>query len=97
LSEVENIQTVQSEVKEEKLKRPRKHKHNKPTQTVEPKPAAFPSEEFVNPWGFVHLSREALEAFGVKKTGDAKKPYEKTNVTIDLQEGALIIKKASTV
>jgi len=94
MNEIENNQTVQSEVKEGKHKLERKHKHKQPTQTAEPKPATFPAEEFVNQWGFIHLSREALEAFGVRKTGDVKKPYEKTNVTIDLQEGALIIKKA---
>ena len=92
MSEIENDQTVQSEVKEEKTKRQRK-KREQPTQTVESKPAAFPTEEFVNQWGFIQLSREALASFGVKKTGDVKKPYEKTNVTIDMQEGALIIKK----
>ncbi len=94
MSEIESNATVQSEVKEEKPKRQRKQKPKQTTQTVEPKLATFPAKEFVNQWGFVHLSREALEAFGVKKTGDAKKPYEKTNVTIDLQEGALVIKKA---
>jgi len=94
MSEIENNQTVQPEVKEEKPKRERGQKSKQPTQTVEPKSATFPVEEFINQWGFIHLSREALEAFGVKKTGDIKKPYEKTSITIDLQEGALVIKKA---
>ena len=94
MSDIENKQTVQPEAKEEKLKRSRKHKSEQPKQTVEPKSATFPVKEFVNQWGFIHLNREALEAFGVKKTGDAKKPYEKTNLTIDLLEGTLILKKA---
>jgi hypothetical protein len=93
MNEVENCQTVQSEVEKEKSNRERKPKNNKPTQTAEPKPAIFPAKEFVNQWGFIHLSREALEAFGVNRTNDNKKPYEKTNITIDLQQGALIIKK----
>jgi len=94
MSEIENNQTVQSEVKDEKPKRERKQKPKQATQTVDPKSATFPVEEFINPWGFIRLSRNVLEAFGVNRTSDVKKPYEKTSVTIDLQEGALVIKKA---
>ena len=46
----------------------------------------FPAEGFVNPWGFVRLNGKVAEAFGVIKG-------QKTPITIDLQEGALVIKK----
>jgi len=94
MSEAENNQTVEPKVKDEKSKRERKQNRKQSTQTVEPKSAAFPVEEFINPWGFIRLNRNVLEAFGVNHTSDVKKPYEKTNITIDLQEGALVVKKA---
>jgi len=47
----------------------------------------FPAEGFVNPWGFIHLNSKVAEAFGATKG-------QKTPITIDLQKGALIIKKA---
>jgi len=46
----------------------------------------FPIEAFVNPWGFIHLNSKVAEAFGATKG-------QKTPITIDLQKGALIIKK----
>jgi len=46
----------------------------------------FPAEGFVNPWGFVRLNSKVAEAFGAIKG-------QKTPITIDLQEGALVIKK----
>ena len=52
-----------------------------------PSTASFPVKAFVNPWGFIHLSKEVLEAFGVEKG-------KKTDVTIDMNEGSLIIRKA---
>ena len=55
-------------------------------KTAEPAPA-FPAEGFVNPWGFIHLNSKVAEAFGATKG-------QKTPITIDLQEGTLIIKKA---
>ena len=54
-------------------------KTEKPTLT-------FPAEGFVNKWGFIHLNSKVAEAFGAIKR-------QKTPITIDLQEGALIIKK----
>jgi hypothetical protein len=93
MNEVENSQTVQSEVKKEKPKLQPKPKTKQSPQTAEPKPATFPAKEFVNQWGFIHLSREALTAFGFSRTSDNKKPYEKTNITIDMQEGAFVIRK----
>ena len=47
----------------------------------------FPAEGFVNKWGFIHLKGKVAEAFGATKG-------QKTPITIDLQEGALVIKKA---
>jgi len=47
----------------------------------------FPAEGFVNKWGFIHLKGKVSEAFGAIKG-------QKTPITIDLQEGALVIKKA---
>jgi len=56
------------------------------TKTEEPTPT-FPAEGFVNPWGFIHLNSKVAEAFGATKV-------QKTPITIELQEGALVIKKA---
>lgn len=47
----------------------------------------FTAEGFVNKWGFIHLNSKVAEAFGATKG-------QKTPITIDLQEGALVIKKA---
>ncbi len=47
---------------------------------------AFPVKAAINKWGFIHLSRDAVEAFGATKG-------EKTPITIDLHEGTLVIKK----
>jgi len=87
MNEIENNQTVQLETKEEKPKRQRKQKPKQSTQTVESKSATFPVEGFVNSWGFIRLSQRVAEAFGTLQG-------QKTPITIDLQEGALIIKKA---
>ena len=59
------------------------------TKAKESKPATstFPAKTFINKWGFIHLSQKVTEAFGTTKG-------EKTPITINLQEGALIIKKA---
>ena len=46
----------------------------------------FPANGFVNRWGFIHLKGKVAEAFGAIKG-------QKTPITIDLQEGALVIKK----
>ena len=67
---------------EKKAKKERKSKATEPIQ----KPV-FPATEFVNPWGFIHLSQKVTEAFGAHKG-------QKTPITIDLQEGALVIRKA---
>lgn len=56
------------------------------TKTEEPT-LTFPAEGFVNPWGFIRLNSKVAEAFGAIKG-------QKTPITIDLQEGALVIKKA---
>lgn len=55
------------------------------TKTEEPTPT-FPAEGFVNPWGFIRLNSKVAEAFGAIKG-------QKTPITIDLQEGVLVIKK----
>jgi len=56
------------------------------TKTEETTPT-FSAEGFVNPWGFIRLNSKVAEAFGATKG-------QKTPITIDLQEGALVIKKA---
>jgi len=56
-------------------------------KTKENSKVAFPAQAFINQWGFIHLNQEAVEAFGAVKG-------QKTPITIDLNEGALIIKKA---
>jgi hypothetical protein len=66
-------------------------KSSKEKIATEKEPAlAFPTEGFVNKWGFIHLKSKVAEAFGAIKG-------QKTPITIDLQEGALVIKKAWTV
>lgn len=62
-------------------------KTKKEKKVKEPKTTNFPVKAFVNKWGFIHLSKEVIEAFGVGKD-------EKTPITIDLQDNALIIRKA---
>lgn len=52
---------------------------------------AFPVKAFVNPWGFIHLSKEVIEAFGVNISKDEKKSAP---ITIDMNEGSLIIRKS---
>jgi len=47
----------------------------------------FPVKSFVNAYGFILLKNGVREAFGAKK--DVKTP-----ITIDFNEGALIIRKA---
>jgi hypothetical protein len=59
----------------------------KTEKKIEENKATFPAQTFVNQWGFIHLSPKAIEAFGATKG-------QKTPITIDLSEGALIIKKA---
>ena len=53
----------------------------------QPKTQTFPAKGAVNAYGFIHLSNGIAEAFGVFRG-------QKTPITIDLQEGVLIIKKA---
>ena len=66
-------------------------KSSKEKIATEKEPAlAFPTEGFVNKWGFIHLKSKVAEAFGAIKG-------QKTPITIDLQEDALVIKKAWTV
>jgi len=55
-------------------------------KTKENSKVAFPVEGTINKWGFIHLSQRAVEAFGAVKG-------QRTPITIDLHEGALIIKK----
>jgi hypothetical protein len=93
LSNVEEEKTVSPIVTEENHptitpKKERKSKKAKKTQEpkVEQKPT-FPVEGFVNPWGFIHLKKNVVEAFGATMG-------QKTAITIDLQEGTLVVKKA---
>lgn len=80
--------------KQKRQRRQRKPAEEKPAEQkpVEQKPV-FPSKAYVNPWGFVHLSRNVIEAFGVPQSGDEKKPYAKTELSVDMQNGALVIRK----
>ncbi len=56
-------------------------------KTKENSKVAFPAQAFINRWGFIHLNQGAVEAFGAVKG-------QKTPITVDLKEGALVIKKA---
>jgi hypothetical protein len=73
--------------KKPKAKKARKPKAEEPTQPIEPKSMVLPVKGFVNAYGFIHLNGNLLEAFGGEKG-------KKTPITIDLKEGALIIRKA---
>jgi hypothetical protein len=61
--------------------KPEAKKERKAKKEVEPK------EPFINKWGFLHFKQEILEAFGAPKG-------QKTFVTIEQKEGALVIRKA---
>lgn len=83
-----------SPVKDEKFEatvpeeQPKKRqKKTKEAKTVEPKTQTFPVKGTVNAYGFIHLSNGIASAFGAPKG-------TKTPIIIDLQEGALIIRKA---
>jgi hypothetical protein len=71
-----------TKVENTESKKPKKEKKAK-----EPKQAEFPVKGFINAYGFIHLPKSILSAFGLGK-GD------KTSITIDLQDNALIIRKA---
>lgn len=59
----------------------------KKTKRKENSKVAFPVEGTVNKWGFIHLSNEVSTAFGAVKG-------QKTSINIDMQDDALIVKKA---
>jgi len=82
---VEDLTTAAE--KPEKAKRCRKPKANKQTQTVEQNTAKFPTEGKVNKYGFIYLNGDVLAALDLRKGTEQK-------ITIDLQEGALIVRKA---
>lgn len=95
-SEAVKTKIESGEVKVPEKKRQRRQKKNAEQKPVEEKPVekpVFPSKAYVNPWGFVHLSRNVVEAFGVAQSGDEKKPYVKTELTVDFKDGALVIRK----
>jgi len=55
--------------------------------TAEKKSETFPAEGMVNAYGFLHLSNGVAEAFGAARG-------KKTPVTIDFENGALVVRKA---
>jgi hypothetical protein len=61
-------------------------KTKKEKKAKEPKTTNFPVKAFVNKWGFIHLDKDIISAFGVNKG-------EKTSITIDIQGDSLIIQK----
>lgn len=63
-----------------------KSSKKKGAKKIEEPTLTFLAEGFVNRWGFIHLNSKVAEAFGAIKG-------QKTPITIDLQEGALVIKK----
>ena len=58
----------------------------KVAQKPKVKEPKFPIEAFVNPLGFIYLSKEILSTFGVAKG-------QKTPITVDIQDNSLIIRK----
>jgi len=56
------------------------------TKSREAKTAKSDTQAFVNAWGFIHLSKEAMGAFGVQKG-------RKTPITINIEGDALVIRK----
>jgi len=75
------------EVGLEKAPIEKKRKAREPKQPVEPKGAKFPAEAKINKYGFVFLSSGIQAAFGYTKGQEMR-------ISIDLKDGALIIKKA---
>lgn len=64
-----------------------KAKGQRETKESQPKTLTFPVKAAVNAYGFIHLRNGVAEAFGVPKG-------QKIPISIDLNEGALIIRKA---
>ena len=70
----------------ERQKTAKSTKPKEPKQPIEPKSAKFPVEAKVNRYGFVYLDGDILAAWGLSK-GTIQR------LSIDLKEGALIIRK----
>jgi ATPase subunit of ABC transporter with duplicated ATPase domains len=69
---------------EEALGHKAKEKEKKPEKVEQP---LFPAESKVNKYGFIYMSGDALEAFGLKKGVEAK-------LIINLEDDRLVITKA---
>jgi len=52
-----------------------------------PEKPTFPAEGMINAYGFIHLNNDVAEAFDAPKG-------RKTEITIDLKDGKLVISKA---
>ena len=68
-------------------KKERKGKSAEKKSEAQKETLVFPAKGMVNAYGFLHLSNGVAHAFGVPRG-------KKTPITIDFQEGALVIKKA---
>jgi len=84
----EQPEEAPSSVEPVKVKGKRKSKVAKEGKAhVEADKPTFPAKGTVNAYGFIHLSNGVAEAFGAPRG-------QKTTVTIDFEEGKLIISKA---
>jgi outer membrane biosynthesis protein TonB len=90
LKEVYNLEKDREAAKmEEKEPKPESKVEEKPKKSAKSKeePKTKEKTAYVNAYGFIHLSTEQAEAFGVEKG-------KKTPITMEFKEGALIIRKA---
>jgi len=84
---VEEKPTILEGQAKERMKERKEKKPKEPKQAVEPKSAHFPCEGKINKYLFLYLDSNVASAFGIEKG----KEYP---VSIDLKDGALVIKKA---
>ena len=93
MQKIESGNPTEAPVKVEELptaEKPKAKRQRKSTVKAEgeaPDKPIFPAKSTVNAYGFIHLSNGVAEAFGVSRG-------KKTPITIDLNEGALVIRKA---
>jgi hypothetical protein len=77
---------IREDVSQKEVK-PQTEKKDKVAKAKEPNEAKFPVKTFINAYLFIRLPAKVAEAFGAEKG-------KKTQISIDMNEGSLIIRKA---
>jgi hypothetical protein len=85
INEESILEKTSDKVQNSTKKRERKTKAKETTQTAESK-TKFPVEGKINKYGFIYLENDVFSALGLSKGVEQK-------ITIELQEGALMIRK----